>query len=312
MKMQAAIPDSFVLIFTIGLLLTLGVLGNLQDGNAQTPDVGDTRATATLLALGTSYPEDIDVQGDEDYFRIVVGQSGTLKVWTTGNLDTVGDLQNSSGDTIALNNNDGLNKNFEIFHNVEPGTYYLRVRSFPTMIGSYTVYATLERGVFIADAGDTRATATLLALDTDFHAYITPIDDVDYFRIVVGQSGKLAVWTTGNLDIFGELQTEDGTVLRSNDNWDYDDNFRIVYNVAAGTYYLKVEENWGNTGSYVVQAKLEQGQRVVDAGDTPETAISLVAGHPYSEDMDPMDDVDYFRIVVEQSDRLTVWTTGAL
>ena len=55
MKLQVAIPKSFILIFTIDLLLMLGVLANLNYGNTQEPsqDAGDTQETATPLALGT-------------------------------------------------------------------------------------------------------------------------------------------------------------------------------------------------------------------------------------------------------------------
>ena len=92
--MQVMIPKSFVLIFTIGLLLTSGILGNLKEGNA---DVGNTLETATLLALDTEYTEDIKPANDEDYFQIVVARKGKLTVWTTGELDTVGELQNIYG-----------------------------------------------------------------------------------------------------------------------------------------------------------------------------------------------------------------------
>ena len=88
---------------------------------------------------------------------------------------------------------------------------------------------------------------------------------MDYYRIVVDESGKLTVWTTGEFDTKGELQTDDGTVLASDDDGrDDDPNFRLVYNVEAGTYYLKVINIYGETGSYIVHAKSEPGQLVID------------------------------------------------
>ena len=418
-KMQATIPQSFVLIFTIGLLLTLGVLGNLKDGYAdaggtretatyieldteyseaidaadvdyfsivvgqsgkltvwttgdidpmgwlQTVDgttlvrnddisrfnvnfsvasdvtagtyyvrvqeasgltgtyviqatfkpnikeVGNTPATAAPLVAGAPYSENIDSSDDVDYFGILVSQSGTLAVWTEGDLDTLGQLQDSSGTDIAINDDDGLKENFTIFHNVEPGTYYLKITAFAGATGAYTVTGTLDVGSSIVDVGNTRATATPLALGTDFRAYMTPLDDVDYFRIVAEQAGTLTIQADSELDTAGELQSEDGEFLKDNDDWNAEYDFRIVHNVQPGTYYLKVTV-WLGTGHYAVRATLDAGTFIVDAGGTPETATPLVLGTPYSEDIDPLDDIDYYRIVVEQAGRLTVWTTGEL
>ena len=309
MKMPATISKSFVLIFTIGLLIMLGILGNLKDGYA---DAGGTRETATLLTLGTPYPETIDPGNDVDYFRIVITQSGKLTVWTTGDLDTEGELQDSSGTSIAENDDGGPDFNFKIIYSVAPGTYYLKVIELLEDTGNYTVRSTFVTGQ-VSDVGDTRETATLLTLGTSYTEDIHLEEDVDYFRIVITQSGKLTVWTTGNLDTNGELQDSSGANIAENDDGGPGDNFRIVCHVKAGTYYLKVTEvSYEVVGAYVLQTAFEQGQD--DVGDTRETATLLALGTPYTEAMhlSAVADVDYFRIVAGESGNLIVWTTGDL
>ena len=221
-------------------------------------------------------------------------------------------MQNSSGTKITENGDDGPSSNFRIVYIADPGTYYCKVTEYFSETGSYVVQATLEPGQLVTDVGDTRETAATLALGTSYPAYIAPIDDVDYFRIVVDESGELTAWTTGDTDTVGELQTDDGTVLdKVDDDSGNNYNFRIVYNVRPGTYYLKVTEAQGNdNGSYVVQATLALGQLVADVGDTRETAATLALGTPYPAYIAPIDDVDYFRIVVDESGELTAWTIG--
>ena len=60
-------------------------------------DDNDTPKTATPLTLRTSLTETIYPGDDIDYFSVKVDRPGQLKLWTTGNLDTVGMLENSSG-----------------------------------------------------------------------------------------------------------------------------------------------------------------------------------------------------------------------
>ena len=107
-------------------------------------DVGNTPDAATLLTITTPLTEEIEPGDDIDYFSVQIAQSGQLTLWTTGNLDTVGRLENSVGDTLLADNDGGKKGNFRIEADVSPGTYYLRVRSYRTQTGDYNVYATFE------------------------------------------------------------------------------------------------------------------------------------------------------------------------
>ena len=83
----------------------------------------------------------IDPGDDVDYFEVEASESGTLTVYTNGNLDTVGELENSSGTRIASNDDGGSGNNFRITHSVQPGTYYVKVESFSSNVGAYTIRA---------------------------------------------------------------------------------------------------------------------------------------------------------------------------
>ena len=107
-------------------------------------DDNDTPDTATLLTLYTSLTEEIYPGDDIDYFSVKVDRPGQLKLWTTGSLDTVGILENSSGDILHSDNNDGVDDNFRIVIDVLSGTYYIRVESHEMATGDYNVYSAFE------------------------------------------------------------------------------------------------------------------------------------------------------------------------
>ena len=119
---------------------------NCSEGVRVTVEVEDdhsnTRSDATSLSLGGSRSGRIETGGDVDYFRVQVSRSGILTVYTTGNTDTYGTLQNSFGSTLATNDDGGSGSNFSITRAVIAGTYYIALQGYsPSTTGSYAVHA---------------------------------------------------------------------------------------------------------------------------------------------------------------------------
>ena len=118
-----------------------------QEGSGGTPlDDGDSPATAIPLAVGASIEGELSV-GDSDYFRVTVSNTGTLMASTTGSTDTYGVIEDSSGNILNENDDDGEGGNFRVSAAVEPGTYYIRVRGFDaSSTGAYTLTLQMEEG----------------------------------------------------------------------------------------------------------------------------------------------------------------------
>jgi len=103
-------------------------------------DHGDTLAQASAAVLGSEVAGEIDDGADADVFRIVVLRSGTLTVYTTGPVDTVGRLKREDGSTVAFNDDARFpsDTNFRIEADVRRGTYYAKVTGYDeTEVGSY-------------------------------------------------------------------------------------------------------------------------------------------------------------------------------
>ena len=127
-----------------GIALNISTAGSSGGGGAPGDDHSNNRSGATSLALGSSLSGRIETGGDVDYFRVQVNESGRLIVYTAGNLDTRGTLQNSSGSALTNNDDGGSENNFRIERSVNAGTYYIKVEGYDSSeTGDYTLHARL-------------------------------------------------------------------------------------------------------------------------------------------------------------------------
>ena len=103
-------------------------------------DHGDTVAGASPAVVGSQVAGEIDGGADADVFRIVALRRGTLTVYTTGPVDTVGRLKREDGSTIAFNDDADYpnDANFRIEADVARGVYYVKVTGYDeSETGSY-------------------------------------------------------------------------------------------------------------------------------------------------------------------------------
>ncbi len=99
-------------------------------GSTLRDDHGDTRSTATTVALNRPVSGNLETKGDIDYFRFVLNSTGTITAYTTGATDTLGTLRNGLGNVIATNDDSGSRENFSIKRELNLGTYYIAVSAY--------------------------------------------------------------------------------------------------------------------------------------------------------------------------------------
>ena len=116
--------------------------GHLLPTETPVPDDhGGAAENATGVLTGSETPGQIDDGSDTDVFRVAILERGTLTVYTTGALDTVGRLKTGDGSTIDFNDDGGQGQNFRIEAELAPGTYYVKVTGYdPTETGSYRLH----------------------------------------------------------------------------------------------------------------------------------------------------------------------------
>lgn len=218
-------------------------------------DHGNDFDDATRVSVGSTTSGRIEEPGDVDYFKFTASSSGTYIIKTTGSSDTCGVLFNSSGNDIADDDDSGTGYNFYIEEYLSSGTYYIEVSHYGDDTGSYSLSVTKEGSTPSDDHGDTTATATNLALNTNVSGVINYEGDKDFFRFVTQAGGTHIIGTTSDIDTFGILYDRYGNQLTYEDDYDGDYDFRISYNLQAGeTYYISVLHYGDNgTGDYTIR-----------------------------------------------------------
>ena len=260
---------------------------------------GGTRGNATTIPPGRSMGGYIDVGTDVDYFRINLTESTGLFIFTSGDTDTVGELQSSGGSVLESGDDSNLALgpwNFLIWRSVSPGTYYIKVSGSGDETGAYVLH--------VRTIGDStgRTNATPIQLDGFRNALIDPRGDEDYFTFTLDTETDVIIRSTGSFDTVAELQDSNGTVLFSSDDGYLSTlQFLIRARLQAGTYYVKARGFASmirtNTGLYSVHV-----ETVTEPGSTLGTARSLSFSKAEGGRIDPEGDTDYFRIDVAEDE----------
>ena len=102
-------------------------------------DHGNSRSSATRVSLPSTTSGIIDPGNDTDYFRFVVSARATVVMESGGELDAVGTLFDARGNRIEQNDDGAGFPNFRIEQRLDQGTYYVRVHSYGTATGTYTL-----------------------------------------------------------------------------------------------------------------------------------------------------------------------------
>ena len=284
---------------------------------SRTPsDYGGSLDTATTLVLETTssgriaplghnrYWGELEDGGDTDYFKFEltstqVGTGAGFWLYTTGDLDTVGNLLDSNGLLIEANDDGRVLPNprdFFMWRTMTAGTYYLKVSGYEGAQGPYT----LRLRTFTDTSS--RSNAVELPLDGSARGMLDPEGDEDYFKLVVpSDDTEVVLRSSGFFDSVGELQNNSGTSLAANDDGYLTGGlvfqFLIRMELDTGTYYLKVKGFDSfineNVGPFSVYATT-----VTEPGGDTANAQALTLGRPAGGSIDPAGDVDYFSITL--------------
>ena len=274
-----------------------------------TSDHGDTTSEATSLPLGTDMEGVINPGTDVDYFTFTLTRETGLLIWTTGDLDTVGELQNSGGTVIDSDDDDPLSSaplNFFMWQTLAVGTYRLKVSSYGDDTGAYVL-----RTRAMADTSSI-ANAQEIVFDGDgngaAHGLIDPGGDTDYFTFTISETTEIVIRTTGSVgNTVGTLFNSDGTeILDYNNDGDLlpsRSQFLIRTRLNAGTYYIEVEgpDEDEDTEWYILN--VNKGN---EPGNTRADAVSLDFGIAEGSRIDSSTDEDYFSFVVSETTNIFV------
>ena len=105
-----------------------------------TDDHSNIREGATEIQLDTPVSGTINTESDVDYFRIDINTPTIVLIFTTGNLNTAGALQDNTGDELDSDDDSGEEDNFLIRYRLDLGTYYIEVSTLFGGTGDYSLH----------------------------------------------------------------------------------------------------------------------------------------------------------------------------
>ena len=229
-------------------------------------DQSGSRSGAATVAIDDSAYGFIGPGDEEDYFRLTVATATDVWIYAVGDTDTMGRLLDSHGNLLAYNDDSVFSAgrtSFFMAKNLSVGTYHISLSGFDTKTGPYRLYTKA-----VADQGNDTATAEELTLGIPTIGLIDPVTgtppnrtaDEDLFKLELDTAAEVIVYTTGGVDTIGELLDSDGTTpLAVNDDDGDKLNFRILKELEAGAYYIRVkgyqEGAKPETGPYAVFAE---------------------------------------------------------
>ena len=242
---------------------------------AVTTDHGDTIATATTVTLDSSVDGWIDAAGDDDLFQIALSNPVELWAYTRSGFDTAGHLLHHSGIQLALDA-DSLypfgEKNFALRHQLEEGTYYIRVRgNAGVSTGTYTLHIRA-----VQDPGSTASAATPIDLHGVQAGHAGSGSSADYFQLTVAADTwvKLQAIAAAPVSLTATVSNGEGTevpaFILGRGYWEGNMvthlAFELVAFLPAGTYVIQVTNEAGATGGrYVLHVGVsEDDQRLHD------------------------------------------------
>ena len=270
-------------------------------------------AQAPLIPLNTPIHGHLTGAGDRDWFRLNISTATELVAYTTGDADPRGYLRNSDDSTSVRNDDsdhDDATLNFKIIRAVAAGTWYLEVRDASRIGGDYVLRVESR----------TESTATsdapTLSLSGAYEAALDSTSDDDYFKLVIGSSTDVILRSSGPVNTKGTLLQSDGTTSIASNQEGYlvegsfdhkgNNNFLIRRTLAAGTYYLKVEDRSNSTGRYTVHASAASSP-----GTSRSAAAALTLDVAGAGSISSDTDADFFSFTLTEPRTVGVTAAGS-
>ncbi|MDR0452853.1 MAG: DVUA0089 family protein [Treponema sp.] len=298
--------------FTMGLLETPGDSRVRRDRFES-----DSRENPVAVeAGGAPVSRTIHSGEDRDFFLVRHEGAGMLRAETEGGMDTMMELYDEGGRTIASDDDGGSGGNARIVFPAEDGkNYIVMVRGYGSETGSYTFRVSGEEIPDLArEPNNNREQASPIG-PGELSAAFVPAGDIDWYSLEIpGEGARLVVFTEGGSDTRLALYNSGGDVLAEDDDSGSGENARISMNLPGGTVYIKASLYGGDSSSvsYTLQTRI-QPPLVQDEWEPDNSALQakdIEAGIPQTRNFDSGKDEDWAKFAVTQAGPYTFRARG--
>lgn len=213
-------------------------------------ETNESRTAAKDIPVNTVISAAISSATDNDYYRIVTTGTSGFNI-TLSNLPANYQLYlySSGGSVLARSENTGTAGEAIIYNNAPPSTYYVRIFGLNGVFSTSACYDLFVGNIlpppcvsnYDTSANNVIAGASLIPFNSDIKGLISPLGDVDYYRINLTVAASLTITLTtlpANYDL--RLYNALGTTSLKSSNKSGSTNETITYSALPGTYYVRV------------------------------------------------------------------------
>jgi len=194
----------------------------------------------STVSLDNYVTSSVEANGVE-YFELLITESVTVNIYSTGDYDLEVEIYNSKTAMIPFEYDDdsGTDYNFSIDNlTLEQGVYYIHVYSLDYVTANYELH------VETAEESSTTTGDDDFTIDLNTTASRTlSTGGIDTYTITLPSNGELMVYLDSEFDSYGVIYDTDGEIVAENDDgfsWDFDFKIEIAL-LVAGTYTIEVK-----------------------------------------------------------------------
>ena len=231
------------------------------------------------------------------YYAFSVTSGGTYLVYTFGSIDTVGGLYSGDGRDLAEDDDSGSGTNFFIERDLAPGNYYVGVRAYGSSTsGRTTLHVVPQREI---------AAATIVPADGIASGSVSGSRS-SYFRLNLDSDGNYVIYSSGPVDVVGELLDGNFRSLAEDDDGGEASNFMLARAMSRGTYYVGVRGyNDDAEGAFTLHVESE-----VLAGSSCDNARPIDLGSQVNGSVDGTYQ-RYYSFAIDKGGNYRIYTLGS-
>ena len=299
----------------------------------------DSVAQANALALGSSVNGQIALNDADDFYSVVLDESGRLTLEVTAYMQYHAvEIFNSTGAQLDVSDGHEWNETvgrLTTTHtlDLEAGVYYIKINgkknyeySYPDpSTGNYTIEASfVSANATETENNNTLAKANDLNLNGSVNGQIAINDGEDFYKVVLTESGKLTLDMTAYMKYHTvELFNAEGTHLWASDDNEWNSTvgyLNKIHNLdlEKGTYYIKINGkqyyDYGSnksTGNYTLKTSFVGAKATeTEENDELNNANALQLGSSVSGQIAINDKDDFYKVELPQTGVLTLDMTA--
>lgn len=290
-------------------------------------ETNNTIEEANKIEVNKQYQGNLSSDEDVDYYKFEVENDGKINISFQHDKIDTGDrlweiylIDNEvNNEIIRLNSVGGTTIEESNYARIAAGEYYIKINSFYFSDKNYLFQINFleESDSFEKEQNDRIDSANHIDINRNYIGNLQTDKDVDYYKITVGEKGKVYI-------SFGHDKIDTGDRLWEIYLLDGVDDKTIItlfsmgreallqsdcVRIPPGDYYLKINSFYYSNRDYnfTVNFESESEQFESEYNNEFSTANNISIDTKYVGNMQSDRDVDYYCLTVNETRNITVW-----